>query len=573
MLLYFTCSSAIFPMFAAVQLTIEQQATNGVIVTWPSTGFYTLQTNNSLTTTNWAAYNGTVANNNGTNTVTIGSAIGRQFFRLSNAGTISLTSPTNIGNGAMAYYWNYRDLAVGANITSWADQVSHLSMKTEGAASGSSYDYPVVLPFSLLTEEPTPFDSAFPGLGIPTVNSYSGAAQISSLSLTNNLTFGSNFTFWIVIRPTFPAIDLTGTPLNTNWSIFGDNNGHGFIIATNVFAANWGTTSTNYSSLSMEYSNSWSYAYGKTYDIVDSGGTVYSNGVPMRTGVGQPTNNFPFRAIGAYSNGISSMGFIQYIGIWTNYVLTAADVSNLDYWVNSYGVTNITNGLIAWWRLNDGSGTTAADSSGSGNTLSFDGTGQVWTNNGPTGGGLYFNGSGGATNSNHTLADNLSNMTVSCWVAGTNLVQAAGASFFSKGAVDGWGLFSDGGFGGPDDVSFGSYDVNGSNWRETAHFWGPVPYPAIGDGRWHFVVGVLTNFVPEIYIDGAEFISIPGNNGTGGGGAVTNISSSLYPIMLGEGYQNGILYPIQSTFDDVRIYNRALSPQEIYDLYRWRGQP
>jgi hypothetical protein len=37
-------------------------------------------------------------------------------------------------------------------------------------------------------------------------------------------------------------------------------------------------------------------------------------------------------------------------------------------WVRMGGAGNTTNGLIGWWKLTDGSGTSAADSSGNGNT-------------------------------------------------------------------------------------------------------------------------------------------------------------------------------------------------------------
>ena len=53
----------------------------------------------------------------------------------------------------------------------------------------------------------------------------------------------------------------------------------------------------------------------------------------------------------------------------------------------------LTDGLAGYWRLDDGAGTTAADSSGNGHDGSFNGTGQQWVN-GQYGGGLQF----GSTN-------------------------------------------------------------------------------------------------------------------------------------------------------------------------------
>ena len=48
-------------------------------------------------------------------------------------------------------------------------------------------------------------------------------------------------------------------------------------------------------------------------------------------------------------------------------------------------------GLVGWWRLDEGSGTTAYDSSGSGNDARFEGA-PVWVDSGKLGGALKFNG-------------------------------------------------------------------------------------------------------------------------------------------------------------------------------------
>ena len=55
---------------------------NSVIVSWPNTGSYTLQTNNNLTTSSWVGYGGTINIVNGTNNVTITPPRGNLFFRL-----------------------------------------------------------------------------------------------------------------------------------------------------------------------------------------------------------------------------------------------------------------------------------------------------------------------------------------------------------------------------------------------------------------------------------------------------------------------------------------------------------
>ncbi|MGA3283382.1 MAG: hypothetical protein ABSD57_02835 [Verrucomicrobiota bacterium] len=63
-------------------LTITVAGPNSVVVSWPDTGSYTLQTNNNLSTSNWLGYGGTINNSNGTNSITITPPSGNLFFRL-----------------------------------------------------------------------------------------------------------------------------------------------------------------------------------------------------------------------------------------------------------------------------------------------------------------------------------------------------------------------------------------------------------------------------------------------------------------------------------------------------------
>ena len=53
-----------------------------VVVSWPNTGRFTLQTNGDLTTTNWANYGGAITTGNGTNSAAITPLPGNLFFRL-----------------------------------------------------------------------------------------------------------------------------------------------------------------------------------------------------------------------------------------------------------------------------------------------------------------------------------------------------------------------------------------------------------------------------------------------------------------------------------------------------------
>ncbi len=57
-------------------------ALNSVVVSWPNTGSFTLQTNGNLATPNWGNYGGTINTGNGTNSATLAPLPGSWFFRL-----------------------------------------------------------------------------------------------------------------------------------------------------------------------------------------------------------------------------------------------------------------------------------------------------------------------------------------------------------------------------------------------------------------------------------------------------------------------------------------------------------
>jgi hypothetical protein len=569
-----------FASFASLDLTISAQDTNSVTVAWPDRGLFMLQTNGNLITPNWGIYGGSMATTNGTNSVTIKPLADTEFFRLTDG------SPTNISG--MVFFESEKTLAppppfangASNSITGWTDTVNNIAMNYQSNApyafitpSGpgnsilESFDAPNTYTIQ-------PYYSASPGLAFNSLNSWAASGNTLATALTNNVLTnytkgGSNFTFWIVFRP---LIASNTTP--SFISIFGDDAGHGILLATNVLASYW-NGKISYSSLVLNYTNPFNGSMGQTYDILDSGGTIYSNGVIMAAGIGQPTNCFPFNAIGHATPGHTVMGFIQDIGIWTNHLLTATDASNLDYWYWNQGVTNILAGLIAWWPLTNSSGTNITDMSGNGNTLIISPPDSefLWINGSPFGGNCldFVDGSEWATNINPATADNLKNFTVTCWVMGTHLDGAEG-TWVGKGLssyaenvlginIPGWAMFSD----GKSDAGFGEYDDSGP-FYETTHFNDP-PYvsPFLGDGNWHFCVGenFSTNFFfPVFYVDGAQIISNP-HNSVEGTGTITNISN-IYPVYIGA---------TPCVLSDVRIYNRILSPQEIQDLYKWRGRP
>ena len=76
---------------------------------------------------------------------------------------------------------------------------------------------------------------------------------------------------------------------------------------------------------------------------------------------------------------------------------------------------DMSTGLVGYWAFNEGSGTSAADSSGNGNTGAI--TSGTWSASGKIGSALDFNGTTSKVNAGSAaVLDNLANFTYSAWV-------------------------------------------------------------------------------------------------------------------------------------------------------------
>lgn len=224
----------------------------------------------------------------------------------------------------------------------------------------------------------------------------------------------------------------------------------------------------------------------------------------------------------------------------------------------------ITNGLVAWWKFDDGSGKAIADSSGFHNTASMS-TSQ-WTQ-GKIGGGLLFTGSS-ASNFGTSSAINISTgaITITGWMNSqwSNLGVLNSFPFITEttnyGSGNGIALtITTGKFV---DWDFNQISCFGNGYGSSAQVPRGLAYiPASITSSlngWHHIAGVLSATKVQIYVDGvpltmqtASVAAVPSNNynfAIGGNPGVTN-------DFLGSG-----------SLDDVRIYNRALGASEIYQI-------
>jgi len=245
------------------------------------------------------------------------------------------------------------------------------------------------------------------------------------------------------------------------------------------------------------------------------------------------------------------------------YRVRAADAAG-----NLSGYSSIANattqaasqGPIAWWKLDETSGTTASDSSGNGNTGTLV-NGPVWTT-GKLGNALSFDGANDYVNlgNPNSALRFTGNGTISAWVR-LNSTGTLGGTIFEKqsdsntGKYWQWGMvFSVG--------SSGKLYLSIVHTDGVAHQHDLTGSGVIGTGAWHHVVGVWESPYLKVYIDGALDSSLNIGSGT----LRTGTSGASY-IGAIYGQSDTIQTLFNGAIDDARIYSRALNASEIADLY------
>ena len=210
----------------------------------------------------------------------------------------------------------------------------------------------------------------------------------------------------------------------------------------------------------------------------------------------------------------------------------------------------ISNGLVAYWKLNDGGGTVGADSSGSGNNLSLAGF-PTWGSN-----YLTLNGSTqyGDAGSNALASLDQHDKTVSAWIKknGSSWKGIVDKSFNTPGvAYGGWGFW---------------IQSNGKlMWsvQDGLEFYDDG-FVSVTTNSWTFVTVVWRKSASsaEFYVNGL-LNSIVNN------GAADERSSGIANLQAGD-LRNDLsdgIYAFDGSIRQVGIYNRALSAAEIRTNY------
>src|SRR6266511_1496066 len=204
----------------------------------------------------------------------------------------------------------------------------------------------------------------------------------------------------------------------------------------------------------------------------------------------------------------------------------------------------ISSGLVAYWKFDEGTGTTAADSSGNGNTGTL-ANGPSWTS-GIAGNALYFDG----TDDNVTVADSNSldltnSFTFSAWVN-----PASAFTDFRSILAKNYKYYlyaSSTGFCGDGSALGGFYEVMDTVACQ------PSSLPV---NTWTHLTLTYNGSVLTLYRNGGA-VATANVSGT--------LSSSTGTLQIGAS-EYGEYF--QGLIDEVRVYNRALTNTEIQTIYQ-----
>ncbi|MGQ9592006.1 MAG: LamG-like jellyroll fold domain-containing protein, partial [Planctomycetota bacterium] len=203
--------------------------------------------------------------------------------------------------------------------------------------------------------------------------------------------------------------------------------------------------------------------------------------------------------------------------------------------------------LYGWWKLDDGQGEIARDSSGNGHGGALAGPhgGPSWTQS-ERGTALRFDGRGAFVETDTYLADLEIPFTISVWVnPAERQVQHADILGNHGEPYVGINIQQDGDRTNRFGFGFG----DGRRWQGA----GPVRLEA---GRWQHLAAVADGEAAVLYVDGFEKSRNPAK-----GPFAPNPAQNF---KIGQGYHTGRFF--QGLLKDVRIYREALSADEVRKL-------
>ena len=273
-------------------------------------------------------------------------------------------------------------------------------------------------------------------------------------------------------------------------------------------------------------------------------------------------------SIGSTTLPTTDANHIRLVKVDTDFTNSNPLGSTRTFTAYTYLQSNKNTGIIGYWKLDETSGTTAADSSGSGNNGTLDNMASpsCWTTTpGPINGALTFDGTDDYVDLGTDSSLNFGSsepFTVAAWVKTT---EDYGMIVSFRSSTDGGPVIDMAvGYEGADSdpgkaMILVRQDNGGGGY---AHVTGG----SVKDGLWHHLAVVRgSGSTIELFVDG---VSKGTSSGSESGGAITTNLRAIGSERrwVSDGYGSTDQRYLVGTIDDVRIYNRAFTPAEIAEL-------
>jgi glucose/arabinose dehydrogenase len=282
------------------------------------------------------------------------------------------------------------------------------------------------------------------------------------------------------------------------------------------------------------------------FDTVPTGRTVYVDGIAR-------TAPFVLDTLVGFSHTIEARnqtaGSTAYtFSSWSDggaqqHTITAP--ASAQSWTATFTATQQPTGLVGAWGFDEGSGTTATDSSGSGNNGALSGAGATWSTAGKHGGALSFNGTAGKVTVAHSASLSLSSSyTLEAWVNPTAL--SGYETVLIKEVTGGCGYWLQ---------TTGNRIASGFNSNGCREYVSTTP--TIPLNQWSHLAAVFNDSANTytLYLNGTAILTASET-----AAPVPNTQALVFGqsacTSCGNERWRGLL-------DDIRIYNRPLSAAEI----------
>lgn len=221
---------------------------------------------------------------------------------------------------------------------------------------------------------------------------------------------------------------------------------------------------------------------------------------------------------------------------------------------STFSHADVTDGLVGWWKLDEGSGVTTSDSSGQGNTGTLT-NGPTWVS-GKRNGGISFDASDDYIALPAQLIAIGNTFTFTAWIYFSGSLTTRYTVFGQENAVNAF-MFEVGqgpasaGSGRVGSLYTGQVDVESVSGTLTQNVWTHIAYIKNGAGA-----------TSSIYVNG---VSVSLTNHVG-----LTYSNSSGAKAIGRRAAASQLF--SGSIDDVRLYNRVLTETEIKAIYN-SGEP